>query len=114
MFSWPAAKKPLHDYEQIFKKLMFQLETLDRAQESIGEILDSILTIAGARSGSLFLHQPQANLFVLQKWSGERPLNVSVAGDHEFIRYLSQTQGVLFKDEVLRESRYVDVRSGGI
>src|SRR3989338_3482528 len=114
MFSIPSRKKAHHDFEQIFKKLMFQLETLDRASESIGEILDSILNIAGTRSGSLFLHQASANLFVLQKWTGERPLNVSVAGDHEFINYLNQTQGVLFKDEVLRENRFVDIRAAGI
>lgn len=114
MFSFAKAKGASYDYEIIFKKLMLQLETLDRASESISEILNSILGVVGARSGSLFLHQSSSNLFLLQKWVGDKPLNVSVAGDFEFISYLKQVQTVLFKDEVLKEPRYIDVRAAGI
>lgn len=114
MFPLKKPKKRLYDYEHIFSKLMFQLETLDNASENVFEILKTILNVVDARSGSLFLYQPNNKLFIMKKWVGERPLNVSVSQDYEFIHFLKRTQNVVFKDEALSENRFIDIRSAGI
>lgn len=114
MFDFFKNRKPSYAYDEIFKKLMFQLETLERASENIYEILKTIVGIVHAKSGSLFLFHPDSKIFVLKKWVGEKPLMVSVSGDYEFTHYLKTTQSVLFKNEVLQETRYVDIRAAGI
>src|SRR3989338_5450796 len=88
------------DYEVIFRKLVLQLESLDRASETVYEILKSVLDVVGARSGSLYTYQPRSHLFVLQKWVGERPLSLSIAEDYEFLTFLKQTGVPLVKEEV--------------
>lgn len=103
-----------YDYERIFKRLMTQLETIERASENIAEILKTVVHTVEVEEGSLFLYQKEANLFVLKKWVGGKPLNMSVSGDYEFLNYLKRVTQPLFKDEILREGHYVDVRSAGL
>src|SRR3989338_1402289 len=112
MFSaFKKRERKNYDYEQIFKRLINRMETLERASENIYEILKTVIDMVEAEGGSLFLCQPGANLFVLKKWVGEKPLNMSVSGDYEFLNYLRQTAQALFKDEILHEGCYVDIRS---
>ncbi|MBI2341083.1 MAG: hypothetical protein HYU99_12070, partial [Deltaproteobacteria bacterium] len=40
-----------YDYEQIFKRLMTQLETLERASENIYEILKTVVHMVEADDG---------------------------------------------------------------
>lgn len=114
MSLFAGKKSSAFDYEAIFRKLVFQLESLDRASETVYEILKSVLDVVGAQSGSLYTYQPRAHLFVLQKWVGERPLSLSVAGDFEFLSFLKQTGSPLMKEEVLNEPRYLDLRPAGV
>lgn len=101
------------DTDQIFKKLLFHQESLERAQENIQKTLKSILSVVGAEAGSLFTFQKSRNLFTLQQWVGERPLHVSISGDYEFVKYLKQVQRAVFKDEVLSDLRFADIRAAG-
>lgn len=114
MFALKKIPQKTYVFEEIFKKLILQLETLERASENIYEIIKTIVDIVSAKSGSLFLFQPGEKLFVLKKWVGDKPLNMSVSGEYEFISYLKQVLTPVFKDSVLKESRYLDVRSAGI
>ncbi|MBI4410982.1 MAG: HAMP domain-containing histidine kinase [Deltaproteobacteria bacterium] len=114
---FPALKKrerKLYDYEQIFKRLMTTFSTLERASENVYEILKTVIHMVEADEGSLFLYQKSVHLFVLKKWVGEKPLNMSISGDYEFLTYLKQVTQTLFKDEVLHDGRYLDVRSAGL
>lgn len=106
--------KKTYNYEQVFQKLMLKLETLDHAAENIQEILNTILQVVSATSGSIFLFQKEAKLFILKKWIGDKPLNVSIAQEYEFIAYLKQGQTALFKDEILKNNKHLDIRAAGI
>ncbi|MBX7147982.1 GAF domain-containing protein [bacterium] len=108
------SKKAKYNYELVFRKLMSQLETLDSSSEHVEEMIRSILGIVHADSGSLFLYHDETRQFVLNKWVGEKPLHVSIEHDYEFLLYVRQIQNVLFKDEIIQENRYVDIRSSGI
>lgn len=114
MFNLKLKLSKRFDYEAIFKKLVFELQSLERASENIFEILKTILDMVGAKSGSLFLYQESTQLFVLKKWIAEQPLNVSVAKDYEFLSFLKQVQNPIIKEEVLKHSRFVDIRSAAI
>src|SRR3990167_2539368 len=114
MFKFSSPRKKHYDYEQVFKKIMLQLETLERGSDNIDIILRTVLNVVEASHGSLFVYQSESNTFILKKWLGEKPINVSIAGDYEFINYLKQTQSVVLKDETVHEQRYVDIRSAAV
>ncbi len=101
-------------FDEIFRRLILQLETLEKASENVYEILKTIISTLEATGGSLFLFQPSSRIFNLKKWVGEKPLNVSVTGDYEFVDYIKRVQTPIFKDEVLKDNRYIEMRAAGI
>ncbi len=100
-------------FEEIFKKLLLQMETLERASETVYEILKTLVHVLAAEGGSLFIYQPEHKIFSLKKWIGLKPVHLSVSGDYEFVSYLKKVLTPLFRDEILKESRFIDVRSAG-
>lgn len=114
MFFQKNQPKRTYRFDEIFRRLLLQLETLEKASENVYEILKTIISTLEAKGGSLFLFQIPTKIFALKKWVGEKPLNVSVTGDYEFIDYLKRIHSPLFKDEVLKDGRFLEVRPAGI
>ncbi len=106
-------QKPRYCFEDIFRTLIFQMEAM-RGSEKIGDLFKTILNLLGAHNGSLFLFHKDDGLFELQKWVGEKPLQLSILQEYEFLSFLRQVANPVFKDEVVSQSHYLDVRSSGI
>lgn len=112
MFFWKKTKRP--DYEKLFASLISRLETIDRSEDSVRDILKGMLEVISATSGSVFLYQPRTRMFLLHQWLGERPLSVSVSGSFEFLEHLKNKPVVTFKDEIMALPKNSEVRSAGI
>lgn len=114
MLNLPKKNKTKYNYAEIFKKLMGQAQNLNLGAENFEKMLQMILNVVGADGGSFFLYQPEQDLFVQKTWVGQKPLIVSIKGEFEFIHFLEEIQDVIFKDEFLKDRRYLDIRSAAV
>lgn len=114
MIPFFGKKNKNYDYEKIFTLLLDQVTNFEDSSENIEALLKVIFGVVGAEGGSFFLFQKEKNLFVLSKWINQKPLHLSISGDYEFLHYLKQVKKVVFKDELVQENRFVDIRQSGI
>ncbi|EKD41733.1 MAG: Sensory box sensor histidine kinase/response regulator, partial [uncultured bacterium] len=107
-------KKLRYDYDKIFRDLIFRLQTLERQNDNLVDLLKGIISYVGSQSGSIFVVRADKQILALKSYVGDEPLIVSLSTDHEFVDYLKNNKSVLFKDEILNKNEYLMIRSPGI
>lgn len=102
---------PPRELSYTLLKIIAEFEKLaapiDGASEACLKACVSVLEVEG---GNLLVWDEQKKGYVLQSSHGEKPLNMCVPADFEFVRFLKMTRNAFFKEEILTDERYAEVR----
>lgn len=104
MLFFKKKNNPDSDYA-VRLNLFFQL--LQSHPVQTGNFLDSLThftRIVDALSASIYLYEKKTKLFLLKKWSGEKPSRFSISADYEFVRHLRLRESLVFRDEYAKKS----------
>ncbi len=95
----PDSEYFLHSYLRLMQTHPITTENFLDSFAQLGNIFE-------AESGSLYLYESKANVFVLKKSFGTSPDRLSISGDYEFLSYLKSREGPVFRDEFVKNATH--------
>jgi signal transduction histidine kinase len=88
------------------------LSSISPLKELLRRLLKSLLEIAEAPGGSIWLIED--NALALREAYGGEPLLLEFKASDPFVNYLGQTRAVLGRTQLLKDPQFIDIRESGV